>query len=310
MQKLGAFDFMIASLPFPNIDPTLISFEIFGITLAIRWYALAYLAGFLLAYLWIRSLLRKTHLWPNNSAPMTFTHLDDLLTWMVLGTILGGRIGHTLFYNPEIITSDPMAILRVWEGGMSFHGGFIGVIVAGYLFSKRNDLNPWSVGDAIASSACFGLFFGRIANFIKPELWGRPTDVPWGVVFPTQAAQDCGLTAFGDCARHPSQLYEAGLEGLVLFAFFLFMIFARNALLHPGKIIAWFFIGYGLARVIVEGFRQADEVFIRPDNPLGHVIRLGENVDSLGLTMGQVLSLPMIAIGVILLFVRRRHDSA
>lgn len=185
---------------------------------------------------------------------------------------------------------------------MSFHGGFLGVIVAGILFCWKNKIDTWSAGDAIASSACFGLFFGRIANFINAELWGRPTDVPWGVAFPSQAAQDCGLFFVdGLCARHPSQLYEAALEGLVLFAFMVWLILRKGWLKKSGAMIGVFFAGYGLARVIVEGYRQGDAQFTSLTNPWGHVIRFGNQIDSLGLSMGQILSLPMILIGTILI---------
>ena len=289
---------MQAVIPFPEIDPVLVSFEIFGMTLAIRWYALAYIAGFLLAWRWIVWQIRRPQLWPNNTPPMSEKNAEDLLTWMVIGTILGGRLGYVLFYNFQQFLVDPMAILRVWEGGMSFHGGFIGVIVSGILFCNLNKLPAWSVGDAIASSACFGLFFGRIANFINAELWGRPTDMPWGFAFPGQAAQDCGLVLISEiCARHPSQLYEAALEGVVLFAIMCWMMLRRDWLKFPGAMIGLFFAGYGVARFIVEGFRQGDAQFTSLTNPWGHVIRFGSEVSSLGLSMGQILSLPMILIG-------------
>ncbi len=224
------------------------------------------------------------------------------MTWMIIGTILGGRLGYVLFYQFSDFLAEPSRIIRVWEGGMSFHGGFIGVIVAGILYCRKTKLNPWSAGDLIASSACFGLFFGRIANFVNGELWGRPTDVPWAVSFPSQAAQDCGQAIGELCGRHPSQLYEAILEGPVLFALIVYLIFRRGWFKKPGQMIGLFLMGYGTARTIAEGFRQADPQFITLDNPLGYVIRLGE----FGLTMGQTLSLPMILIGLIIIVVRKR----
>lgn len=298
---------MIALIPFPDIDPVLISFQVLGRTIAIHWYALAYIAGFLLAWRWINWLIARPSLWPNDTPPMTPRHVEDLLTWMVAGTILGGRIGYMLFYNFGGLMSDPFSLIRIWDGGMSFHGGFIGVICAGLWFCRNNTLNAWSVGDAIASSACFGLLLGRVANFINAELWGRPTDVPWAVAFPGTAAQDCGLTAFSSvCARHPSQLYEAGLEGIVLFVIMAYLAVSRGWMKKSGQMIGVFFVGYGLARTIVEGFRQGDAQFTSLTNPWGHVIRFGTEAHSMGLSMGQLLSLPMIAIGLVIIFYRRR----
>ncbi|MCL4162300.1 UNVERIFIED_CONTAM: hypothetical protein GTU68_013939 [Idotea baltica] len=273
---------MIALIPFPDIDPVLVSFEILGREFAIHWYAIAYIVGFLLAWRWIIALVTRPPLWRGDTPPMQKQHVEDLLTWMVIGTILGGRIGYILFYNFGEFIAEPARILRIWEGGMSFHGGFIGVVLAGLLFCWKNKLPAWSVGDAIASGAPFGLFLGRIANFINAELWGRPTDAPWGVIFPTGEL----------CARHPSQLYEAMLEGLILFVAIAYLIMRRNALKTPGVIIGVFFLGYGLARTFVEGFRQADAQFITPDNPLGR---------------GQLLSLPMVFIGIaIIIYAKRR----
>ncbi len=297
---------MIAAIPFPDIDPVLFSTEIFGITFAIRWYALAYIAGFLLAWRWIVRLMRHEALWPSNNAPMAAKKVEDMLTWMILGTILGGRLGYVLFYRPDMILHDPAAIIRVWEGGMSFHGGFIGVILSALLFCRVNLLPVWSVGDAIAFAAPFGLFLGRLANFINAELWGRPTDVPWAVVFPGEAAQSCPIWWLDAvCARHPSQIYEALLEGVALFAIMAVLAFGYKILKRPGMMIGIFFLGYGTARAIVENFRQGDAQYVSMDNPMGHVLRFGSELDSAGLTMGQVLSLPMVLIGLTLIFFRR-----
>ncbi len=297
---------MIAAIPFPDIDPVLFSTEIFGITFAIRWYALAYIAGFLLAWRWIVRLMRHEALWPSNNAPMAAKQVEDMLTWMILGTILGGRLGYVLFYRPDMILHDPAAIIRVWEGGMSFHGGFIGVILSALLFCRVNLLPVWSVGDAIAFAAPFGLFLGRLANFINAELWGRPTDVPWAVVFPGEAAQSCPIWWLDTvCARHPSQIYEALLEGVALFAIMAVLAFGYKILKRPGMMIGIFFLGYGTARAIVENFRQGDAQYVSMDNPMGHVLRFGSELDSAGLTMGQVLSVPMVVIGLTLIFFRR-----
>ena len=292
-------------IPFPQIDPILFSFDVFGFTLAIRWYALAYIAAFLLAAWWINRLIKNTGLWKNSTPPMTKLQVEDMLTWMIIGTILGGRFGYVVFYNLEFFLQNPGNIMRVWEGGLSFHGGFLGVITAGLIFCWKNKLNPWSVGDTLAASVTIGLFLGRLANFINAELWGRPTDVPWAMEFP---GADCPIWWLSDtCGRHPSQLYEAALEGVVLFTIITFLIFKRGWLKIPGQIIGVFFIGYGTARTIVEGFRQGDAQFTEPTNPWGHVIRFGQDIDSIGLSMGQILSIPMIVVGMaILLFVRWR----
>ncbi|MBL4749111.1 MAG: prolipoprotein diacylglyceryl transferase [Amylibacter sp.] len=292
-------------IPFPQIDPILFSFEVFGFTLAIRWYALAYIAAFLLATWWINRLIKNTNLWKNGTPPLTKLQVEDMLTWMIIGTILGGRFGYVVFYNLDFFLQNPGNIMRVWEGGLSFHGGFLGVITAGLIFCWKNKLNPWAVGDTLAASVTIGLFLGRLANFINAELWGRPTDVPWAMEFP---GADCPIWWLSDtCGRHPSQLYEAALEGIVLFAIITFLIFRRGWLKIPGQIIGVFFIGYGIARTIVEGFRQGDAQFTGPTNPWGHVIRFGQDIDSLGLSMGQILSIPMIVVGLaILLFVRWR----
>lgn len=192
---------------------------------------------------------------------------------------------------------------------MSFHGGFIGVILTSLLYCRLKSLAAWSVGDAIAFAAPFGLFLGRIANFINAELWGRPTDVPWAVVFPTPAAQNCPIWWLGEqCSRHPSQLYEALLEGLVLFCIMLLLAFVYRALKRPGVLIGVFFAGYGFARVIVETYRQADAQYVDIGNPMGHVIRFGADLTSAGLTMGQILSIPMILIGFGLIWARWRAN--
>jgi len=292
-------------IPFPNIDPILFSFDVFGFNLAIRWYALAYIAAFLLAAWWINRLIKIPELWKDGTPPLTKLQVDDFLTWMIIGTILGGRVGYVLFYDFGFFAQNPAQIIKVWQGGLSFHGGFLGVITAGLLFCWKNKLNPWSVGDAIGCSVTIGLFLGRLANFINAELWGRPTDVPWAMEFP---GADCPIWWISDvCARHPSQLYEAALEGAFLFLIITYLVFKRGWLKIPGQIVGVFFIGYGIARTIVEGFRQGDAQFTGPTNPWGHVIRFGQDFDSLGLSMGQILSLPMIVVGLaILLYVRKR----
>lgn len=290
-------------LPFPDIDPTLVSFQVFGITLAIRWYALAYVAGLLLGWRYVAALCRRPALW-GGRAPMPPEKTDDLLTWMVLAVILGGRIGYVLFYQPGYFLANPGQILALWQGGMSFHGGLLGVATGIILFSLRNGFPILSVGDAVSAATPIGLFFGRLANFINAELWGKPSTLPWAVMFPGQGAV-CPVDWVGPCARHPSQLYEAALEGIVLFLVLFFAI-RRGALAYPGRVFGIFLIGYALARMFVEIFRQADAQFVTPDNPIGHVIALG---GGWGLTMGQLLCLPMLALGIFLALRARRAGA-
>lgn len=292
---------MQAAIAFPDISNEIFSVELFGITFALRWYALAYLAGLIAGWKIIQALMRRPTLWPDDRAPMDPARTEDLLTYIVLGVIIGGRLGFVLFYQPGYYLQNPAEIVKVWEGGMSFHGGFAGVIAAGLLFCWRNGVRPLLLSDAMALVAPIGLLLGRIANFVNAELWGRPTTMPWGVIFPGEAAQACAGYVPGTCARHPSQLYEAGLEGLAL-GLILLWLFRRGALKTPGRITGAFLAGYGAARFCVEFFRQADAQFITPDNPLGHVV--GGAV--IGLSMGQLLTLPMIAAGMWLLMRARR----
>ena len=294
---------MRAMIPFPDLSPEIFSITLFGFEFALRWYALAYIAGIVIAWQISLAAIRRPALWRGNVPPMTRAQIEDLLTWIIIGIIAGGRLGFVLFYQPAYYFANPAQIPMVWQGGMSFHGGFLGVVVAAWIFTWRQKVPRLAAADAIALGVPVGLMLGRLANFINAELWGRPTDVPWGVVFPGAAAQDCAGVV-GLCARHPSQLYQAGLEGALLLAVMLWLAFRRDALKVPGQITGVFLAGYGGARFVVEYFRQADAQFVTPDNPLGHVIRLG---DSFGITMGQLLSLPMLAAGVVLiLFARRR----
>jgi phosphatidylglycerol:prolipoprotein diacylglycerol transferase len=282
-------------LPFPDISPEIVSITLFGMTFALRWYALAYIAGLLIGWAIITRAVRRPALWPG-PAPMTAEQVERLLTWIILGVILGGRAGYVLFYQPGGYLADPGAILRVWEGGMSFHGGFLGVVVAGVVFCRREGVPLRSMGDLLAVATPPGLFLGRVANFINAELWGRPTDLPWGVAFPGAAAQDCPGIA-GICARHPSQLYEAVLEGLILGAVLLWLAWRRGWFARPGALMGLFLAGYGAARFAVEFVRQPDAQFAGPGNPLGLALHFG----GWGLTMGQILSLPMILAGLWLL---------
>ena len=282
---------MQAMIPFPNISPELFTISLGSFEFALRWYALAYIVGIILAFQISLMALRRAHLWVK--APMSDNQLEDLLFWVTIGIILGGRMGYVLFYQPGVYLNDPLSIVRVWEGGMAFHGGVIGVVLAGWLYCRKHGLPKLSTSDLVVLGAPVGLLLGRLANFINAELWGRATDLPWGVAFPGAAAQDCGQLA-GLCARHPSQLYEALLEGALLLAVLLWLGFRKGALKFPGRITGTFFAGYGLARFVVEFARQPDAQFISEGNPLG----LAFHVNGVGLTMGQMLSLPMILFGL------------
>lgn len=289
-------------IPFPQISPEIFTIHLFGLSFSLRWYALAYLIGLIVGWRIIVGLMRRPALW-GGRAPMRPEQAEELLTWVVLGVVLGGRLGFVLFYEPGYYLANPGQILKLWQGGMSFHGGFLGVVVAAWIYCRRHGVPALGLADALAVATPIGLGLGRVANFINAELWGRPTDLPWGVIFPGEAAQDCPGVS-GLCARHPSQLYEAGLEGVVLAAV-LFLLVRRGALRRPGLALGVFLAGYGLSRFVVEFFRQADAQFITAGNPLGHVI--GGPV--WGLSMGQLLSLPMILIGLGFVLMARRRAA-
>ena len=294
---------MLGAISFPNISPEIFSIELFGFTLALRWYALSYIVGIALGWFVIAATLKRPQLWPNDTPPMDRSYLEDLLTYIVVGVIAGGRLGYVLFYQPAYFLQNPLEIPAIWTGGMSFHGGFIGVIVAVILFSRRKGVPLAHLADVIALSATPAILLVRCANFINGELWGRPTDVPWGVIFPSAAAQDCPEITEILCARHPSQLYEATLEGLLLGALLFYLAFRRGAFKTPWLMTGTFFLVYGTARFLVEFVRQPDAQFRGPDNPLGWALDFGE----WGLTMGQLLSSPMILIGLTLVFSARRR---
>lgn len=236
----------------------------------LRWYSLGYLAGIMLGWWYLLRILREP------GAPMARRHADDLVFWATLGIILGGRLAYVLFYQPSIL-QNPLDVFKLWEGGMSFHGGVIGVSLGIFYLARKNGLNWLRVHDYVACCVPFGLFLVRLANFVNAELWGRETDVPWAIVFPGEA---------GPVARHPSQLYEAGLEGLALGVLLWFLFWRTQARYQPGKLVGWFLLGYGLSRFLVEFFRE-------PDRQLGTL--------DWGLTMGQTLTLPMILGGLYLI---------
>ncbi len=254
---------MIFVIPFPAIDPVLVEFGPF----VIRWYALAYIAGILLGWRYMLSLAARRPGRPNAR------DIDDVVVWATIGTVLGGRLGYVLFYKPDYYLANPFEIVQVWRGGMSFHGGLLGVLAAVALFTWRRGIGLHGLADLVSCAAPIGLFFGRLANFINGELWGRPSDVPWAIVFPRG----------GPLPRHPSQLYEAALEGMVLFVGLWALWRLTKVRERPGFLFGAFLAGYGVSRLIVELFRQ-------PDAHLGFLLA--------GATMGQLLSLPMIAAGL------------
>ncbi|MGV6805732.1 MAG: prolipoprotein diacylglyceryl transferase [Ruegeria sp.] len=293
---------MQAVLNFPDLSPELFSISIFGMEFALRWYALAYIAGILIAWRMALVAIRRPALWPGQTPPLRPEQLEDLITWIILGVILGGRLGFVLFYQPAFYLSHPLDILKVWQGGMSFHGGLLGVVTAAFLFARRQKISLLPLTDLIAHTVPPGLLLGRLANFVNAELWGRPSEVPWAVIFPGAAAQDCVGVAAGMCARHPSQLYEAAMEGVLLGILLLWLVYRQGALSWPGRVTGVFLAGYGVSRFIVEFFRQPDAQFVSPGNPLG----LAWHISGYGLTMGQLLSLPMIALGLWLALRARR----
>ena len=282
---------MWLAIDFPNLSPEIFAIEIGTFHFALRWYAMGYIVGILIGWWIIGRALARPHLF-TGGAPMTREQLEELVTWMVIGIVVGGRLGFVLFYQPGYYLTHPADIVKVWQGGMAFHGGFLGVVIGVWLFSRRHGLPTATLADLLAIATPPALGLVRIANFINAELWGRPTEAPWGVIFPGEAAQACA-TAAAPCARHPSQLYEAGLEGVVLGILLLLLAFRFGALKRPGLLAGVFFLGYGVSRFIVEYFRLADAQFITPDNPFGHVF--------LGMTMGQLLSLPMVIIGALVI---------
>lgn len=256
-------------MTFPQIDPVLVHIG----PLAIRWYGLMYLLGFLAAYGLIRALARRRQL------PLEGDGAADLLFYGAVGVVTGGRLGYVLFYNPGWYLDHPLEAFAIWQGGMSFHGGLLGVIAATLLFCRRRQLPVLLTGDILVTAATVGLGLGRLGNFINGELWGRPTDLPWGIVFP----------GAGPLPRHPSQLYQAALEGLLLFIMLMWLHRRQAA---PGVPFFTFFLGYGLCRFLVEFVRQ-------PDAHLGFLWG--------GATMGQLLSLPMIAFGLGGLYLAQRR---
>jgi phosphatidylglycerol---prolipoprotein diacylglyceryl transferase len=267
-----------------GLDPVV--FEIGWFKL--RWYSLSYLAGILVGWWYLMKLIDRP------GAPMARRHADDMVFYATLGIILGGRLGYVLFYRPEFYLSEPVQILRLWDGGMSFHGGVIGTSLGILWMARKHKLDWLRVHDYVACCVPFGLFFGRIANFVNGELWGRTTDVPWAIRFlePTGRLVDGVPEMASGAPRHPSQLYEAGLEGILLFLILWFLFWKTDARYQPGKLVGTFLLVYGISRFLVELVRQ-------PDEGLEHL--------AWGLSMGQTLTVPMIVGGLYLIATARRR---
>jgi phosphatidylglycerol:prolipoprotein diacylglycerol transferase len=257
-----------------GLDPVLVQIG----PLAIRWYSLGYLAGILVGWWYLLKLIDRP------GAPMARRHADDMVFYATLGIILGGRLGYVLFYKPVFYLENPIDILKLWDGGMSFHGGVIGTSLGIFYLVRKNGLNWLRIHDYVACCVPFGLFFVRLANFVNGELWGRPTDVPWAVIFPTG----------GEVPRHPSQIYEAGLEGILLFLILWFLFWKTDARYQPGRLVGMFLLGYGVFRFLVEYYREADS----------HLVAFAQQT---GLHMGQWLSVPMILGGVWLIATSKRR---
>ena len=266
-----------AALPFPDIDPVIVQIG----PLAIHWYGLGYVVGILFAWWYSRRLVSNDRLWAGNKSPITAIDIDDFLIWAAAGVVLGGRIGYILFYDLARYIQNPMDIFAVWQGGMSFHGGITGVTIAMIVFAMRRGFSPWSLFDVVAASVPVGFGIVRITNFINSELWGRTTDVPWAFVFPTGGPEP----------RHPSQLYEAALEGLALFILLRILTHSSLKLKKPGYVAGAMVAFYGISRIFVEFFRE-------PDAHIGYL--LGG-----WLTMGMILSVPMVLLGAWAMFKAR-----
>ncbi len=260
----------LAALPFPDIDPVIVHLG----PLAIHWYGVGYIVGILFAWWYAKRLVTNPRLWTGGIGPMKQEDLDDFIVWAAVGVVIGGRTGYVLFYDLPRYLANPLDIFAVWQGGMSFHGGLLGTILAMVLFARSRGIRPWSLIDVVAAGVPVGLGLVRLANFINSELWGRPGDVPWAVVFPNG----------GPFPRHPSQIYEALLEGLVLFLVLRFLTHSRLKLKTPRFVGGAFVTGYGLSRIFVEFFRE-------PDAQLGYLF-------GGWLTMGMVLSAPMVLFGI------------
>lgn len=267
----------LLAIAYPNIDPVAFSFG----PLSVKWYGLAYMAGLLLGWLYVKRLIANAGLWRGGRAPLTDGMIDDLLLLVTLGVVIGGRLGHVLFYEPQYYLSRPLEILKVWQGGMAFHGGVIGVALALWIFSRWRKVSIFSVADVVTAAVPIGLFFGRVANFINSEVVGTVSSVPWAIAFP----------GYGEQPRHPAMLYEAVLEGAVLFAILWWLIHKREALKMPGLVVGAFLAGYGLFRMFVEIFKIEEYRIL---------------FDGWPITRGMAYSVPMVLAGTYLIWRARR----
>ena len=271
-----------AVIPYPQFDPVALYLG----PIWVRWYGLAYVAGLLLGWYYVRRLVLTRALW-GGVTPPSLEQIDSLLLWVMAGVIIGGRVFNAVLYDPAPYLADPLEIFRTWRGGMSFHGGVLGVVLALIVFARWNGLSFFTIGDLTCAAVPVGLFFGRIANFVNGELWGRVADVPWAMVFPDPGA--------GGVPRHPSQLYEAGLEGLALGLVLWWLVTRRGALARPGLISGVFLVGYALARGFCELFREGDSTWF---------------FTSGFLTSGMLYSIPMVVVGIWLIWNARRDAVA
>ena len=293
MMSFAATLLPAAALTFPDVSPALVSIDLgfLGLgTFHLRWYALGYMAGIALAWWYASAMIRRPRLFGGTS-PLTKDQLDDIMFWIIVGIILGGRFGYVLFYMVpyqfDVIAANPLTIFKIWDGGMAFHGGILGVTIALILFARRRKVSLLSIGDIAGVVAPIGIGLVRLANFVNGELWGRSTDVPWAMVFPSDPSQ---------LARHPSQLYQAGLEGLAMMAIMLSLFWLTKARWKPGLLVGVFTAGIATARFINEFFRQPDA-------------QLTEFAMRTGLSMGQWLSIPMILVGIAVIVYAMRNKT-
>lgn len=271
----------LLEIPFPNIDPVALQLG----PLAIRWYGLAYAAGLILGWLYIRRLLRDETLWPANRPPMQPDDVDELLIFVTAGVIVGGRLGHVLFYQSDYYFAHPLEIFAIWNGGMAFHGGLVGTGVAMLLFARRRGVSVWPVMDVVSAAVPIGLFFGRMANFVNGEIVGSPTSMPWGMIFPEYGAEP----------RHPAMLYEAALEGIALFLVLRYLTHRLRGLKTPGLTTGWFLAGYAVFRIFCEIFKIVDYRLVHPDLPI---------------TKGMLYSVPMLLLGLWFIYRARSGETS
>lgn len=269
------------AIPYPNIDPVALQLG----PLSVKWYGLAYVCGLLLGWLYVRHLLATDRLWRDGKSPLAKTYADDIFIWVTLGVVVGGRLGHVFLYEPMQYLTNPLSILAIWQGGMAFHGGLLGVVLALVLFGRSHGVAPLTLLDLAAAAVPIGLFFGRVANFINSEVVGIVTDVPWGIVFP----------GWGPLPRHPVQLYEAVLEGPVLFLILRWLTHHRGALAHRGLVGGTFLACYGLFRMLCEVYKLDEYRGILGDLPI---------------TSGMVYCIPMVVAGIVLVVRARRQSAA